>query len=481
MELGAGAIVEPAVASGATPSARRRSTLHRLSFVLCMLPGVYFLGVLAYAMAHAEDFASALPQQLRYVVVPALIALAFFTAALRLPTRPRAVVGLTGLSILAALFLFELLLAGSRLSALHGLVNMPVTQTANGLDVSGNLPPGRTSVHLSNELDVSHLSDAVLGALPGRAVLLCHQSDGTAITYRTDRYGYRNADTLHDAPVDLVLVGDSFVEGICLPDGEDIAGQFRRTVPATINLGTRGSGPLEQLAMIGRFGPVLRPRRIVIAFYEGNDWDNMEQELQRPWLREALSPGAAFGSARMARSTVERAELVLHDWQAQHPPGMLDLALRTNIIRNTLALQQTATLLGLGYAKVPARLPVYADILARSRSIAAGWGGEVAVLYIPQYGRLVGLLPDRFVYDQVRNQVLRGAASAGVPVIDLGERMARDPDPLSMFADDGHLSAKGAAIAADLVLSRLPLSVEVKADRLVKPPDALLQAAQRDL
>ena len=47
-------------------------------------------------------------------------------------------------------------------------------------------------------------------------------------------------------PADVVLIGDSFTNGYCVPDDSSLAGALRRRWPRTLNLGTGGSGPLDR-------------------------------------------------------------------------------------------------------------------------------------------------------------------------------------------------------------------------------------------
>ncbi len=283
--------------------------------------------------------------------------------------------------------------------------------------------------------------------MPGARTLLCAER-GKPVLYRADRYGFRNADTVYSRPVETMFLGDSFVEGICLPDGRDLVGQFRARHPETIAIGSRGAGPLLELAMLGRFGPVIRPKRVVIVFYEGSDWENLDHELRRSWLVPALRADADFGPAIMPAATIARSQPILRKWFATRPPGMMAVIRGAHIPRNLLALHQTWTQLGLGYPKAAPEFPEYAQILARAKTIASTWGGEVVLAYVPQTGRLIGLIPNQFVFDQVRDKVRAAAATNRLPLIDLTPVFLNEPRPIALYAADGHLSALGAGLAA---------------------------------
>lgn len=443
-----GRFVEMVPVVSARQQQSARSVLKgRIASAICALPAVYWFGVMAFAVYNHRVYATAQPQLLRYIVVPGVLVAIFAGCAVYGSRVARLLLGGIGLAVLAALFAFEIKLQAASYSAVSGLVSAPQASWMQAQHLTQGLPPAATAKKLTRMLHITRLADSVLGGVPGERVLLCSHG-GAPVIYRADRYGFRNDDRTYARPVQTMLLGDSFVEGICLPDGHDLVGRVRANHPATIGLGTRGAGPLLELAMLGRFGPAIRPRQVVIVFYEGNDWENLDHELRKPWLAPALRDGVDFGSPLLSASTRALAQPILDDWAAAQSTASSTLLLHTHIPRNFLALHQTWTQLGLGYPKVPPDLGEYDRVLARTRAIAAGWGGSVMLVYIPQTSRFVGALPDQFVFDQVRDKVRAATARNGIPVIDLTPLFLRQPDPIGLYAADGHLSLRGAEFAA---------------------------------
>jgi hypothetical protein len=447
-----GSLVEvQAIALGARRPRSRRSILKsRVASALCVVPALYCGGCLLFALWNASTYAAAWPQFLRYVAAPGLLFALFMGVALFGSRVGRVTLGGMGIALLLGMFAFEARMEGRYAAALEELADVPSALWMTQEGVAQGLPPARTPRRLNDDMRVARLQDATLSGVPDARVMLCSRGD-QAVVYRADRYGFRNPDAIHDAPVDRMLLGDSFVEGICLPDAQDLVGRARALRPATVGLGIRGAGPLFELAMLGRFGPVIRPKWTVIVFYEGNDWENLEHELRFGWLDDALDKHPRFGPAIMPAAQRAGIERMLATWDAGGPvEATLELR-KSNLLRNTLALHQTWTQLGLGYPKVAPTMPVYGDILARTRAIAAGWGGRVALMYVPQTSRLIGLFPDGFVYDEIRDQVTAAAARNGIPMIDLSPAFAADPHRLSLYGHDGHFSERGAALAASVL------------------------------
>ncbi|NVK12669.1 MAG: SGNH/GDSL hydrolase family protein [Rhodobacteraceae bacterium] len=418
--------------------------------LLCLIPAVYFLAIAAYALLHPDQFSSGLPRFLRYVAAPGALALVLAAAAFLLPAAARLMTGLTTVSVLAALFLFEAWLTLRYLPAQAAMLDQGGAP-GDSSPYQRSLPPAYTFKALNGELGTERLAQAVLEGTPGAPVYLCGRKDGPVI-YQAGRFGFRNpaAGSARQQQASLLLLGDSFAEGMCLPDGEDLASRLRLHFPGLVNTGSRGAGPLYELAVLGRYGPVLKPQRTVMAFFAGNDWTNLEREAALPWLAEALEEGARFGPpGRPARQA--GVEQVLRGWWQQSGPALLEYASRQKILRNFLALQKTAAVFGLHYPQAAQPMPLYDAVLQRAAEITAQWEGELVVVFIPMVERFHGLLRHDFVHDPLRRAVQAAAAEAGLQVIDLTEGFEASPDPRALYAPDAHFSAAGAELAAQII------------------------------
>ncbi|WOK36531.1 alginate O-acetyltransferase AlgX-related protein [Sphingomonas sp. C3-2] len=422
----------------------------RISTIICLFLAAYFAGTALFALIHANQFASARPQLLRYVIAPGTIAILLALCAWKMRPDARAITASCGLAIFVGMFAFEFFMTARTYSATMGLVALPEKSWLRAQRVDDTLPPSRTVKALNTAIGVTALSDAVLGNIPGKRVYLC-SSGAKPIFYQADQMGFNNPPAAYARAPDIMVVGDSFVEGICLEPAQTLVGQLRRTTTATLGIGNRGAGPLYGLAATGRYGGKFHPRTVVMAFFEGNDWENLEAELRTPYLRQALSPNADFGGVTPAPATLERAHSVIDDWQNMRMPGAVEMLSRTHSLRNLAALQKTSLSLGIAYPKAPPAIPEYSRILARTKQIVEGWGGHLIILYIPLQDRFLGLINRDFVYDQVRSKVLASAAKNGIPVVDLAPIFRSHPQPETLYAADAHFSAQGAHIAAGAV------------------------------
>jgi len=97
-----------------------------------------------------------------------------------------------------------------------------------------------------------------------------------------------------DSPFDreqLLLLGDSYVQGYCVGPEDGIAPRLRERFPGTLNFGMSGNGPLLMLATLREYGAALEPEFVVWSFFSGNDLENLENERNRSALVAYLDPG----------------------------------------------------------------------------------------------------------------------------------------------------------------------------------------------
>src|SRR5688572_22379452 len=85
-----------------------------------------------------------------------------------------------------------------------------------------------------------------------------------------DSRGFRNTEEFTSA--DVVVIGDSFVEGTYVPQDELISGVMAQRLGQRVaNFGVIAYGPQQELAVLRRYALPLDPRTVVWVFFEGND------------------------------------------------------------------------------------------------------------------------------------------------------------------------------------------------------------------
>ena len=96
------------------------------------------------------------------------------------------------------------------------------------------------------------------------------RSLATPITFTYDQWGYRNPTEMKHANV--VLIGDSYVEGWYVSDEQTVASQLgQRLGQFVANLGVAGYGAMQELRVLKSDALAKKPKVIAWFFFEGND------------------------------------------------------------------------------------------------------------------------------------------------------------------------------------------------------------------
>jgi len=102
------------------------------------------------------------------------------------------------------------------------------------------------------------------------------------LSFQYDSAGYRNPTNLIHA--DVVLLGDSFVEGWYVQVEETVARVLETELQLPVsNLGVAGYGTMPELLLLKKEAPRLKPSVVVWFFFEGNDfYDDARWEKSDP-------------------------------------------------------------------------------------------------------------------------------------------------------------------------------------------------------
>lgn len=108
-------------------------------------------------------------------------------------------------------------------------------------------------------------------------IALCVPPDASrSVTVRYDQHGFRNMRDLDAA--DIVVLGDSYIEGYMTRTAQLATTRLsERQGKVVANLGHSGYGPQQELVVLKRYGLPLHPQTVIWAFFEGNDFHDVER------------------------------------------------------------------------------------------------------------------------------------------------------------------------------------------------------------
>ena len=114
---------------------------------------------------------------------------------------------------------------------------------------------------------------------PINKLSLGSNEEGQREIITNDKLGFTNFNKVYDKKIDILIIGDSFAEGIPFHNNDSISGVInKKTNYNSINLGVGGSGPLTSLGILKEYGKHLKPKNIFYLFHEGSDLDDLLRE-----------------------------------------------------------------------------------------------------------------------------------------------------------------------------------------------------------
>jgi hypothetical protein len=314
---------------------------------------------------------------------------------------------------------------------------------------SAQLPP---LLHFGKLAPFMPLSGLANSLVPG-----CNEGDQRQFPFiRTDRYGFNNEDAAYAwGEGQTLIVGDSFAQGSCVHQDENVAGVMRRNGFPTVSVGVGGFGPILALASLREYGAVLKPKTVLWFYFDGNDIDDLRsKELRSPFVLRYLQPGFTQGLASRQKEVDEfwrgGSYLAAHqlftgnkaleaEWEKQLDANLA--LVRELVKRDIKSLREDDAL-----------MEVFRHVLQAAQSEAAAWGGKIVFVAIPNMDDYHGRIP------RYRARALAAARERGMEIVDVDALVRAGGDPLQYFplrSDWGHFNARGYALIAHEIMRRI--------------------------
>ena len=282
------------------------------------------------------------------------------------------------------------------------------------------------------------------GVSKTKTMFLCNEN-GYVPIYQSDRYGFNNEDFLWDTKdIDYLLLGDSFVHGKCVANNsniQNILGTLSGKV--VLNLGYTGNGPLTEYAALSEYIKLVKPKKILWFFYEGNDLLNLQQERQNEILKKYLAAGNYSQNLIYKQSDIDLIqrindfEIIIKNHEnssKENSYNFFSFFKLENIRR--LTIQRILY--------IPP--PVYAEfnnVAFLMKKISQENNSQLYFIYLPEYERYKSKLTNSNF--QNYNKVLDIIKNNNINLIDIKILFEQEKDPLMYFPfrSYGHYNHEG--------------------------------------
>jgi hypothetical protein len=313
-----------------------------------------------------------------------------------------------------------------------------------------------------------------LGGISRTTNVFCNEM-GEYSVYDSDEHGFNNPAGVWRTEIDAVIIGDSFIHGACVKEGDDIASQLRKKGLSVLNLGIGGTGPIIYSAVLKEYAEPVRPKTVVWSFYAVDIRDPIAESASPTLMRYLDGTGFSQGLIK----DQPRVDSLLRTYYEVEYQKLLDefadrRKKRREIITNRL-IKQGLTLTKLREriqnlggrnlvteGREDEKLKFFSLTLRFAKDLTESWGGKFVFMYLPDwysYGApydTYGIkIDDNFL---LREDVLRIARDLNVPVLDIqSEVFDKQSDPLSLFnwRTYGHYNLEGYTLVSNALAAFL--------------------------
>lgn len=323
--------------------------------------------------------------------------------------------------------------------------------------------------------------DTVVPLSPGPAgatTVFCNET-GEYLTYVADEFGFNNPRGLwRRESVDIAIIGDSFAQGACVPPQDHFVSRIRLRQSRTLSAGVSGAGPLHMLALLREYLWPVRPRHVVWSYYEGNDLQDLRDELDSPALRAYLAKGFRHGLPEQQVDVDRQRSRFLDSLLAHFPQPANSMREYIDGVTPLVTLTALRTVVGFDRpSPTPADVDVFERVLLAARDAVASWGGTLHFVYLPTYRRFAGHDHEHY---RLRAGVRAAVRRAGLPLADLVPAFRSAENPRAFwYHPRGHYSERGNMVVADSILSGIEEWERQRADDRNRLRTGPVSAAQR--
>lgn len=300
-----------------------------------------------------------------------------------------------------------------------------------------------------------------LGSISNSNMLHCNEN-GYYSTFKSDKYGFNNGEYDWDKnqkEIDFFLIGDSYVHGACVNFQDTITGILKQYNLNVINIGMSGTGPLLQLATLREFAKLKKNKKYIWFYYDGNDLEDLNEELKNPILRMYLNDDTF---SQQSPTNQYKTDLILEnilkkeiDRRKSLEKSHFDIFTRFLKLKNLISLKnEYFRSIKKSYENKPDKknlLENYSLILKNTNIEIQKEKAELIVAYIPHINVFRNLNNENN-----KKQIKEIVELNNLKFLDF-EELIKDnvPNPLILFPElsitDAHFNEKGYKFIAEII------------------------------
>lgn len=301
----------------------------------------------------------------------------------------------------------------------------------------------------------------------------CDEGEGFS-RWKSDRYGFNNPDYVWDEAVDIVLLGDSFVLGACVPNKNHFAAILRKGNANVLSLGVSGTGPLAQYAIYREYiGTLKRSPKLVFWFYfEGNDFfrfsprdvNEVEKDFQKEFannkLRAYLDETHSQHLVVLAEQINQRLRdnvnsIISKRFKRDREKSSFKLAELRWAMYNFFSFQSILSMIRpyldpidwkAEMREAERLLPAYRRAISQLRSSIEQVGGELVIVYLPSKTAFLPAWAAASGNHPLKETLIRLVESENIKIVDIQRVFSQQGNRNDLF--NAHYSSRGYGLIA---------------------------------
>lgn len=136
-------------------------------------------------------------------------------------------------------------------------------------------------------IDRTNIKDLPLSGYDQAKILLCMDENNKPVYFNSDLNGFNNE--IYQKKNDILLIGDSYVQGMCVKNSENFNGQFKKFNFNTTSLGVAGNGPLLEYSTFKEYKSIYEYKKLILFITPDNDFYDLSNEMNNKILINYLS------------------------------------------------------------------------------------------------------------------------------------------------------------------------------------------------
>ncbi len=309
--------------------------------------------------------------------------------------------------------------------------------------------------------------------------------------YKSDEYGFNNKNFVNgdytNKRFKFLFIGDSFTHGACVSDESNIPAVVNNNIKNNnlklednyvLNLGFSGTGPLTQYGIFREFIHHVKTDALVWLYFEGNDLDDLDLELNNQSLKKYISNTSFDYNFFNSKKSIDQYLLNKHKKTVDFLKKENNFNIKTFltlrktrgfILHNILEVVRKPNKQNINLARYKQLIIEHENILKHTKILLEDKNIKFYFIYIPSYISFLDMETKNLFLknsnfnatlinnNYFRDDIIKILQNLDIQYIDFYKEMtSRSNDPLNYFPERkiNHFNEQGYQFIADFIFNK---------------------------